>query len=479
MGPSRLSSLEVTHLLESNDPPLDTDVLPIRHFLGEKQSRLDDLNAKIDELQAALGQLLSERDEVADLVQRHSAILAPIRRVPIDVLSEIFSWTSFTRRVRGTERDSPPWILGHICQSWRSLVLSSPLLWRSIEIIPDVHPMSMLQSQLLRSAHIPLDITLRWEGNAHEMALLSLLVTHCLRWRALHVKVASKNTKILMRLRDIYGRVPQLTRFTFEDTTNIYSVDHEVSFLSQAPSLREVIFTDSTFLGLAPRFQIPWAQITRYRGSFRALDQLHILSTCSNLVDCSLLSTAPRIPPSDVPISLPRLRRLRVEDSCGLLSHIVAPRLEELLMEANFPAVLPLISRSSCRLRSLILCQGCQFDSSSAFADLLRALPNLEHLAIVPVGNPSLSHIWDVMTISGTDSQATLCPNLQSFTCRWHERIDSMLAVMLRSRHGQLRVLRFVSRDHERVSEEELKRVVEECPGLDVAVLKARKLPSF
>ncbi|KAJ7611754.1 hypothetical protein FB45DRAFT_1119126 [Roridomyces roridus] len=123
------------HLLRSNDPPLDAEI----------PKRLDALDLEINKLR-------SERDEISDCIQRHSAILAPIRRVPADLLSEIFSLVSFTRLVNGVEEQCAPWSLGLICRSWRYLAIHSPLLWRHI-VIPPAGYLSDFSPSMLQEAH--------------------------------------------------------------------------------------------------------------------------------------------------------------------------------------------------------------------------------------------------------------------------------------------------------------------------------------
>ncbi|KAJ7157392.1 hypothetical protein C8R46DRAFT_860111, partial [Mycena filopes] len=88
---------------------------------------------------------------------QHRAILSPVRRVPPELLCEIFS---LTVQNDGDAPKQPPWYLGQVCGLWRHSALSLPSLWSSITIpsvsFGDSGRVSLLEAQLLRSADAPL-----------------------------------------------------------------------------------------------------------------------------------------------------------------------------------------------------------------------------------------------------------------------------------------------------------------------------------
>lgn len=67
---------------------------------------------------------------------RGQETLSPIRLLPDDILREIF----FAGLRRGpwnpTNLTQIPWVAGKVCQRWRNIVLSTPLLWSSLIIAP-------------------------------------------------------------------------------------------------------------------------------------------------------------------------------------------------------------------------------------------------------------------------------------------------------------------------------------------------------
>ncbi|KAJ7041914.1 hypothetical protein C8F04DRAFT_888988, partial [Mycena alexandri] len=57
----------------------------------------------------------------------------PLRRIPPEIIAEIFSWTMPTLREavdrqRCSVMDSP-WVLTHVSRRWRAVAISSPALW--------------------------------------------------------------------------------------------------------------------------------------------------------------------------------------------------------------------------------------------------------------------------------------------------------------------------------------------------------------
>ncbi|KAJ7136572.1 hypothetical protein C8R44DRAFT_695496, partial [Mycena epipterygia] len=130
-----LKSSRLTHLLASNDVPLDSEIPIIRQIISDANARVDALDAQIAVLRNALEELIRERDEIQECARKHTAVVSPIRYVPPEVMGQIFALTlPHTRQIGEETVDCPPWPLGHICRSWRDFVLVDPFLWCSIVI---------------------------------------------------------------------------------------------------------------------------------------------------------------------------------------------------------------------------------------------------------------------------------------------------------------------------------------------------------
>ncbi|KAJ7123622.1 hypothetical protein C8R44DRAFT_559888, partial [Mycena epipterygia] len=85
-------------------------------------------------------QMQSLEEECASLsghLLTNTAVLSPLRRMPAEVLGEIFSWTLpsvNTLRLWGFGVGDSPWLLTHISSRWRTVGLSTPALWSLLVI---------------------------------------------------------------------------------------------------------------------------------------------------------------------------------------------------------------------------------------------------------------------------------------------------------------------------------------------------------
>ncbi|KAJ7669992.1 hypothetical protein DFH06DRAFT_1083616 [Mycena polygramma] len=163
----RLSSLAaISHLLSTNILPADVEIPVLAEFSRNGRRRIDALNTRNENLQATLNQLIYERDDLASRVRLCSSVLSPIRRVPPEIVCEIFSWTlPRTRRSAGEPPTGAPWYLGQISGVWRQITLSLPSLWSSMAIIhtEDLHLQTSRRCPWLRrSSSGPPTHPLKW-----------------------------------------------------------------------------------------------------------------------------------------------------------------------------------------------------------------------------------------------------------------------------------------------------------------------------
>ncbi|KAJ7648201.1 hypothetical protein DFH06DRAFT_1209711 [Mycena polygramma] len=431
LDPLPEASPNLTHLLTSNEPPLESEVPFIQKVIAEGQGRIQPLDeqigslkAQIYRLQAALFQFQSRRDEVAESVRQHQSVISSIRRVPAELICEIFLAVS-------SSEDDPPWYLGQICRAWRDYAVSYPALWLSVTVHSSVsRELSRLRAQLLRSANGPLNIHWRCD----HPRLLDLLLPHSTRWRNLRFDdcefkdfdwLQSVDGR-LDRLQKVHVEIPAANRYAFPDV-----------FLT-ARNLRAVILTDEKFFLSLP-ITIPWEQITHYDGTYSPARQLEILKAAApTLVECVIGFTGEDFddgPPHN--LTLPNLRLLSSE-YVAILAHLTAPMLEELRLiigHEEISSLLPFIHRSSCLLTSLALIR-CTINSE--LISLLRILPSLTTLLLDLEDNIELSTVqnWTTeMYISGSSSD--ICPRLMSFALGYAyltQILCDLIFAMIRSR---------------------------------------------
>lgn len=118
------------------DPPTKETLVNARRSLEVARASVEEISLKIDAAETALAQLVREsrlainelegqRAELEDQVSRALAYLSPIRRLPMELLREIFVW-SFE------EHACSAWVLAAVCPSWRRLALRIPLIWSKV-----------------------------------------------------------------------------------------------------------------------------------------------------------------------------------------------------------------------------------------------------------------------------------------------------------------------------------------------------------
>ncbi|KAF9457294.1 hypothetical protein BDZ94DRAFT_1175875, partial [Collybia nuda] len=118
--------------LNSNQPLPDPELVIAKQLLVLTQTKLREI----------IADMTSDYSPISDLVQRHNQLLerqeklciavAPWKRVPLEVLGEIF-----VHSVDGEEGvislpfHKPPfsWTLVHVCLTWRQVALDEPRIW--------------------------------------------------------------------------------------------------------------------------------------------------------------------------------------------------------------------------------------------------------------------------------------------------------------------------------------------------------------
>ncbi|KAF6753187.1 hypothetical protein DFP72DRAFT_425776 [Ephemerocybe angulata] len=160
--------------LDTNYVPSDEELPLIRALIQQKAETLAVLNARIKALEV-------ERDAEQSFVQRHIALISPIKRVPDDILSSLFIAFSALRRNRYEPWPTghPAVILSHVCSHWRQLALGTPVLWSTLKVyIPPLpspvgHPMGLVHMSSLIQRTVESEATHSWEKQVDRLLRLS------------------------------------------------------------------------------------------------------------------------------------------------------------------------------------------------------------------------------------------------------------------------------------------------------------------
>ncbi|KAF7343479.1 hypothetical protein MVEN_01780800 [Mycena venus] len=126
--------------LGTNHCPQDEELARIKGLLIEPCLRLKRLEDDIAVMQKAIDKLKEERDAVSAFVEAHKALASPLRRLPLDLIQEIFMACLPTNRNCVMSAIEAPVLLGRVCSSWRNISLSTPRLWSRLHVVEPTRP---------------------------------------------------------------------------------------------------------------------------------------------------------------------------------------------------------------------------------------------------------------------------------------------------------------------------------------------------
>ena len=424
--------------LNTNYVPSDEEVIEIQGALSEPVSKLKCLDEEIKQLKKLIDERGKERRTLSDKIGPYQRLISPIRRLPVDLLQEIFIRCLPSDHCPPMHASYPPLSLTRVCSGWRSIALTTPRLWASIHItVPDslapfvpahtaqvnnsvasAHALGIVTQRasatkewLERSGACPLDISLHSWGSI-ESSLGGIAIASFSpfsnRWRSMKLTCADISSKTIADL--LAADLPILKSFAltgevndFGDTTSLFL--WRTSGLMKAHQLQEVSF--SQLREDLTTFPLRWSQLTTltlqyvhwnishspiFENTFRALGQ------CSSLIKCRL-----EIPPpnsGDVAVSegletvcLPRLHSLAISDGSAdispYLSTLDLPSLQEFEFFGTIQwsqlntrtSLHSILSRTSNTLRRFTT--DPKFFSKEDFGNYLRLCPLLKSLHLL------------------------------------------------------------------------------------------------
>ncbi|KAJ7198366.1 hypothetical protein GGX14DRAFT_666736 [Mycena pura] len=251
-------------LLLTNSVPPDVQVNEIHSFIGSAKAKIFILDDQIAQAQRTLvrRRLKSQRAELKGLVKSHCGVVSTIRRLPGEVLGEIFSQYLGARDSR-LHMHSPK-ALSHlvgVCARWRAIALASPLLWRHIRPITrkgknwnDSEELQQISLQLQRSAPVALSIHL---DETAPSRVVDLLLTESRRWQNINLDFYSSYIKNLATSKVEF---PALEKVTLDIWGLLPSLHKMALFLKSLPAMVDF----KLVVGRAPiprTLDIIWAQL--------------------------------------------------------------------------------------------------------------------------------------------------------------------------------------------------------------------------
>ncbi|KAJ7088838.1 hypothetical protein B0H15DRAFT_287330 [Mycena belliarum] len=336
------------------------------------------------------GQTIEPEHNIADTY--------PVLTLPPEVVSEIFVnfLPSYPERPPPSGMFSPI-LLCQVCRHWRDIALSTPPLWRAIDL--DLQPtksmhwmLHVLRTWLLRSGDCPLAISLRYPAHFHEPRAPDLHLSEFLYALLPHIK-RLEHLELIMPFEHLHAiqgdiEMPLLRHLTFGPSDLPPDADEPeyavLTLFANAPQLAHVVLADCF---VPARLFLPWAQLTHLEGCcLYEQECMAILCAADCLVECTL--TVCGLPDYRLPIPAappqPHLRRLTLlctqssdANHTAVLDRVTLPALRTLqIAETGSGAALlrsleAFIERSGCVLESL------RIDMSSLDTNYRAALPSI------------------------------------------------------------------------------------------------------
>ena len=323
---------DLTSQIATNYIPSEAELDHIKNFILPKPiANLGDLEREINRIQETYSSLMEQRQVLLAEIEGYRSLISPARRLPIDILEEIFIHTLPTTHNALMDPRKCPLLLTQICHGWRKIALSTPQLWSSIHItVPHIargHPgqwgpmhfgnlpeefrvptlsflrnyASYIANWLGRSGECPLSISLYdWRDSfppeEHYDIIINSFLPHACRWKTLVLDTRSP----------FLGRIAELTEYDvplLESLTLHVIMNDEIgpsgplgvwgmSGIIKSHRLKKI---DSQIEHNITNFAFKWAQLTDIKLS-QFSDGWGALSAHVSLKDLVLiLSRAPRL----------------------------------------------------------------------------------------------------------------------------------------------------------------------------------------
>ncbi|KAF7299762.1 F-box domain-containing protein [Mycena chlorophos] len=429
------------------DAHFDTNYCPTDHESRQIRALLVEPRIRLHSLDAAIQKLEQERAVLLAHIAKHEALLSPIRRLPHDMLQEIFKACMPADRNIAMSSSEPPLVLSRICSRWRNIALGTPMLWSKLHVVEPaagtvVRRTEAVKEWLGRTGSLPLSISFagmrqKRTNDVGTVAFLTLLATYISRWEQVDLKFAL-DPRAFQVLANLPANSAPLLRKININCTSLYPSPKYAGAIPFADHAAQYsVQTDGCGVGALKI----WGSVT----------QLHLQD--EDLSEQDMLQTL---------AALPRLRSLQlavwIDDGFlpGIALLPVVLPLDRLEIDMQGPGFVPFLQHLSCpalrhlTIRGLLGNTGAQqLTTLAAFLSTSPELTSLD-LDLSRVSRPII---------------ALLPQSLRRLTLMGHRR-SALLNVfddLLTHAPPHLRELRILQCG--RIAEHAMKTYLEQCMG--------------
>ncbi|KAK0200481.1 hypothetical protein DFS33DRAFT_1387685 [Desarmillaria ectypa] len=438
-------------LTDTNDLSSDSQAAYVKGFFDQIPSLLKEQPGLVD----------SEKDELLHTIGLHKIILSPVRYLPAELLIEIFLY-ALDEHFDILQVTDGPYVLSHVCRSWRAVALACPELWTNF-VLPwmNLHPritgpVYLLDTVLIRSAQRPLSIIYTPEkANTATKFFYQYLLRECHRWKSARFNIPSDVYSSFIKAKNRLYQLECIDLILDIDRAEAENPTFFDAFAS-ATRLRDVTISGTHIQETTKLTQtrLPWSQLRRFcTEHICSIDHLiQLMTNAPNLEVLEVLCVEWHYPRYAESLAIhDSLRSLRLWDP-RLLDYLVLPALKCLDLDLDngdlyASALEGFIQRSGCALKQLRIAGG----NPKERVKTLLAANTITELTIDESfsGREYVETLFRVLTYKAKDN--ALLPHLERFT--WIADISSFLfdghclVEMIESRRVTERVgsrLRFV-----------------------------------
>ncbi|ESK86545.1 hypothetical protein Moror_9816 [Moniliophthora roreri MCA 2997] len=310
-------SQPIDGLLNTNTAPsLDGQIDSMRRCLFNSKREALTIEAEIQRTKQYLEQLEVKRQGIHDYIVKQTTVLNPVRRIPSEVLSQIFREYNTAPTVWYGNQDfydslttrSMQWVLSHVCLQWRTVAFSLSSLWSQIHVaLPSGFDggAMLLGVHLQRSRSDPLSVFIKgqfapvklysggWKQKLKRWhPIITTLLQHAYRWQKLqlclridHIQEAFSYVRPLM---------PSLHSLIIRHTQGSQTSERAIAdpsgswALDVFRSARNLHFVKLEDIYLPHRVLLPWDSLVHLYifvagSSWKIVDLLNMLVSAARL----------------------------------------------------------------------------------------------------------------------------------------------------------------------------------------------------
>ncbi|KAK0185342.1 hypothetical protein F5146DRAFT_1072486 [Armillaria mellea] len=130
-----LPTARIIELLRTNDPPTPFERKGLETTLSKAPDRIAELDSLIHATTSLLEYLIKDRNQAVANQADAKKILSPSRRLPPEVLTEIFiwGWTLYSQHIFPLRSNAVSWRLARVSKKWREVAITTPKIWSHIQ----------------------------------------------------------------------------------------------------------------------------------------------------------------------------------------------------------------------------------------------------------------------------------------------------------------------------------------------------------